>query len=136
MDSPEERPRVNIDRLLTAAGWDVQDRSRANLGATVGVAVREFPLTTGEADYLLFVDRKAIGGVEAKPEGTTLSGVELQSGKYSVGLPERLPAWHRPYPSSTRAPASKRSSPTASIPSRAAGGSLPSTDRETLAEWA
>ncbi len=98
MDSPEERARVNIDRLLTAAGWEVQDRGRVNLGASVGVAVREFPLATGEADYLLFVNRKAIGAVEAKPEGATLSGVELQSGKYSVGLPEQVPAWHRPLP--------------------------------------
>ena len=98
MDSPEERARANIDRLLNASGWDVQDRSRANLGAGCGVAVREFPLTTGEADYLLFVHRKAIGAVEAKPEGATLSGVELQSGKYSVGLPELLPAWIRPLP--------------------------------------
>ena len=60
--------------------------------------MREFPLTTGEADYLLFVHRKAIGAVEAKPEGATLSGVEAQSGKYSVGLPEQVPAWHRPLP--------------------------------------
>ena len=98
MDLPEERARANIDRLLTAAGWQVQDRSRANLGAAVGVAVREFPLATGEADYLLFVHRKAIGAVEAKPEGATLSGVEAQSGKYSVGLPAQVPAWHRPLP--------------------------------------
>jgi type I restriction enzyme R subunit len=98
MDLPEERARANIDRLLTAAGWEVQDRSRTNLGAAVGVAVREFPLATGEADYLLFVHRKAIGAVEAKPEGATLSGVEAQSGKYSVGLPDRVPAWHRPLP--------------------------------------
>jgi type I restriction enzyme R subunit len=98
MDLPEERARANIDRLLTAAGWEVQDRSRTNLGATAGVAVREFPLATGEADYLLFVNRKAIGAVEAKPEGATLSGVEAQSGKYSVGLPAPVPAWRRPLP--------------------------------------
>ena len=60
--------------------------------------MREFPLATGEADYLLFVDGKALGAVEAKPEGTTLKGVETQSGKYSVGLPDSLPAWHRPLP--------------------------------------
>ncbi len=81
-----------------AAGWQVQDRRRANLGAAAGVAIREFPLATGEADYLLFVHRKAIGGVEAKPEGATLSGVEMQSGKYSIGLPPSVPAWHRPLP--------------------------------------
>ena len=47
-----------------------------NLGASRGVAVREFPLQTGEADYLLFVDRNPAGVIEAKPEGTTLSGVD------------------------------------------------------------
>ena len=98
MDSPEQRARANIDRLLASAGWELQDRSQANLGAAVGVAVREFPLATGGADYLLFVHRKAIGAVEAKPEGATLSGVEMQSGKYSVGLPAQVPAWHRPLP--------------------------------------
>ena len=71
MDSPEERARANIDRLLSASDWEVQDRSRANLGAAAGVAVRESPLTTGEADYLLFANRKVIGAVEAKPDRVT-----------------------------------------------------------------
>ncbi len=66
--------------VLASAGWGVQDRGRADLGASVKVAVREFPLTTGEVGYLPVVNRKASGGVEAKPEGATLSGVEMQSG--------------------------------------------------------
>jgi type I restriction enzyme R subunit len=52
------------------AGWTVQSRAELNLGAARGVAVREFALKTGFADYLLFLDRKAIGDVEAKPVGT------------------------------------------------------------------
>lgn len=58
-----------------------------NLSAGRGVAVREFKLTTGHgfADYLLFVDGKAIGVLEAKPQGHTLSGVEVQTEKYSTG---------------------------------------------------
>src|SRR5206468_2114364 len=52
----------------------------------------------GHADYLLYVDGQAAGAVEAKPEGTTLTGVEIQSGKYSDGLPSELPAWVRPLP--------------------------------------
>ena len=95
---PEERARQKIDAMLRVAGWDVQDRKSANLGAATGVAVREFPLKTGFADYLLVVNRKAIGAVEAKPEGTPLSGVESQSAKYSVGLPDNLPAWRQPLP--------------------------------------
>ena len=95
---PEQLARIEIDRRLEAAGWVIQDRKDANLSAATGVAVREFPLATGEADYLLFVNGKAIGAVEAKKEGSTLKGVEVQSGKYSTGLPETLPAWHRPLP--------------------------------------
>src|SRR5687768_14025819 len=98
MRLPEERARQTIDAMLRAAGWDVQDRKATNLGAAVGVAVREFPLKTGFADYLLVVNRKAIGAVEAKPEGTPLSGVESQSEKYSTGLPANLPAWRAPLP--------------------------------------
>ena len=67
MPTPEQRARAIIDERLTAAGWAVQCRADANLGAARGVAVREFPLQTGFADYLLFLDRRAIGAVEAKP---------------------------------------------------------------------
>ncbi len=58
MPTPEELARLNIDKLLAACGWVIQDMSGLNLYAGLGVAVREFPLQTGEADYLLFVDRK------------------------------------------------------------------------------
>jgi type I restriction enzyme R subunit len=96
--TPEQRARIQIDRQLDAAGWQVQDRERMNLFAQRGVAVREFHLRTGFADYLLCVDGKAIGAVEAKKMGTTLSGVHHQSQKYSVGLPDLPPAWHKPLP--------------------------------------
>jgi len=100
MPTPEQEARENIDATLTATGWCVQDASAVNLYAGRGVAVREFPLKGGygEADYLLFVDEQAVGAIEAKPEGTTLTGVELQSEKYSVGLPEKYPAATRPLP--------------------------------------
>ena len=80
MPTPEELARVNIDKLLTNCGWTIQDMSGLNRYASLGVAVREFPLATGEADYLLFVEGKAVGVVEAKPAGTTLSGVAEQAG--------------------------------------------------------
>ena len=89
--TPEERAREKIDSLLEAAGWLVQDYRDLSLGAGVGVAVREFPLKTGEADYLLFVERHAVGVIEAKPEGTTLSGVSEQTAKYFRGFPENIP---------------------------------------------
>ena len=98
--TPEQEARVNIDRLLEQAGWSVQNADSINLYAGSGVAVREFPLRSGhgKADYLLYVNQKAAGVVEAKPEGSTLTGVEVQSEKYSTGLPDNLPAHHNPLP--------------------------------------
>ena len=97
---PEEKARQQIDDQLQAAGWTVQTRDAANLGAARGVAVGEFPLTTGFADYMLFMDRRPIGVVEAKAVGKTLSGVETQTARYSEGLPPLLKgnAWHTPLP--------------------------------------
>lgn len=78
-----------IDRQLTDAGWSVQDFKHLNLFASEGVARREviMKLGHGRADYLLYVDKKVVGVIEAKPEGTTLSGVEWQSAMYAAGLP-------------------------------------------------
>lgn len=98
MVKPEEKARIVIDNLLEAAGWKIQNLNELNLGAALGVAVREFPLKTGEADYLLFVDRKAVGVVEAKPEGDTLSGVAEQTSKYIAGIPNNLPHVQEPLP--------------------------------------
>ncbi len=92
---PEARAREHIDHLLEAAGWVVQDSKEFNLGAALGVAIREFSVKTGEttgaADYALFVDRKPVGVVEAKPFGATLSGVEPQVEKYLRGLSDTFP---------------------------------------------
>ncbi len=99
MSSPEELARENIDKLLTQCGWTVQDRNTINLSAARGIAIREGLLKGGdEVDYLLFVDGKAIGTVEAKPEGFTLTGVEEQSGKYGKGLLDIYPKWREPLP--------------------------------------
>jgi len=88
---PEEKARLAIDLLLKQANWQVQDYRELNLGDSLGVAVREFPLKSGSADYLLFVDRKPVGVVEAKPQGTTLSGVAEQTIKYITKIEESLP---------------------------------------------
>jgi type I restriction enzyme R subunit len=95
---PEDHARQSIDDLLQQCGWIVQDRARLNLGAGRGIAIREFSLRTGAADYLLFVDRQAVGTVEAKKVGDTLTGVEEQSTKYRVGLPAGLVAPRDPLP--------------------------------------
>src|SRR4030095_14707171 len=92
MPSPEELAREKIDALLHQCGWVLQKRSTINLAASRGGAIREALLKDrDEVDYLLFVDGKAIGTVEAKPEGYTLTGVEEQSGKYGKGLLDIYP---------------------------------------------
>ncbi len=98
--TPEQKARIEIDRMLTEAGWLVYDVKDANIHAGRGVAIREFSLKSGhgEVDYLLCVDGQAAGVVEAKPAGHTLTGVEIQSDKYRKGLPDSLPAWSRPLP--------------------------------------
>jgi len=98
--TPEQQARASIDALLEEAGWHICDADKANIHAAHGVAIREFPLAHGHgfADYLLYVDGKAAGVIEAKKEGVTLTGVETQSGKYVDGLPDGLPAWHKPLP--------------------------------------
>src|SRR5438445_12612331 len=97
---PEEQARQKIDAALAAAGWVVQDFKEMNLSAGRGVAVREFKMAAkhGFADYLLFVDGQAVGALEAKPAGHTLSGVEGQAAKYSTGLPPLLHPPVRPLP--------------------------------------
>ena len=98
--TPEQEARETIDKMLDQSGWDVQDVDNANIHAKKGVAIREFPLNKGHgyADYIMYVDGKAAGVVEAKKVGSTLTGVEIQSDKYKTGLPKTLPAWYRPLP--------------------------------------
>lgn len=89
MCTPEEQARQIIDDRLTKAGWIIQDRADFDRTAAVGVAVREFMMKDGtEADYLLFVNGKAAGVIEAKKSGVSLSGVENQSAAYAAALPD------------------------------------------------
>ncbi len=92
--TPEQRAREHIDELLTQCGWVLQDFAAMNILAAPGIAVREFKLRSrhGKVDYLLYVNGQAVGAVEAKPEGYTLTGVEVQNAKYSTGLPPGTPA--------------------------------------------
>ena len=87
---PEEQARVLIDEQLTQAGWHVCDRQDIDLVNQYGNAVREVVMDVGHgrADYLLYVDKRVVGVIEAKPIGTALSGVEWQSAMYAAGLPE------------------------------------------------
>ncbi|GGK71039.1 type III restriction endonuclease subunit R [Sphaerisporangium melleum] len=96
----EREVREEVDRMLRAAGWQVQDADRVNLFAGDGVAVREAYTASGPADYLLYADRKLVGVVEAKREGTALRAVERQSARYAERLTasQQMQAWRMPLP--------------------------------------
>ncbi|MBN1129064.1 MAG: DEAD/DEAH box helicase family protein [Chitinispirillaceae bacterium] len=82
MITPEQKARETIDRMLNDAGWVIQNMKEFNPGAGLGIAVREYPTDSGEADYVLFIDRKPVGVIEAKKEGVPLSKVEEQAERY------------------------------------------------------
>jgi type I restriction enzyme R subunit len=84
----EQRARRLIDAQLTAAGWQVCDLAQLDLIHYPNCAVREVRMKkgSGQVDYLLYVDRRIVGVIEAKPTGTPLSGVKWQSSMYAEGL--------------------------------------------------
>ncbi|MCW8127557.1 DEAD/DEAH box helicase family protein [Microbulbifer halophilus] len=83
--NPEQRARDHIDRQLGQAGWLVQSKGNLNPHAGPGVAVREYQTDVGPADYVLFVEGKAVGVIEAKPEdwGHKITGAEQQAEDYA-----------------------------------------------------
>lgn len=87
---PEDSARQTIDRLLVQCGWIIQSRREMNLGAGLGVAVREFQTASGPVDYGLFIARTFCGVIEAKPEGVTLSGFSEQAARYMADAPKHL----------------------------------------------
>ncbi|MEV7053927.1 DEAD/DEAH box helicase family protein [Streptomyces microflavus] len=82
----EVQARVKIDAMLADAGWLVQDRDDLNPLAGRGVAVREFTLASGRADYVLYVDGRIVGVIEAKREGDHLSSALVQNERYAKGV--------------------------------------------------
>jgi type I restriction enzyme R subunit len=84
--TPEQLARDKIDSELIRSGWLIQDKSKINLAAGLGIAVREYQTDIGPADYVLFVDKKPIGIIEAKraEEGVHLTMHEDQSEGYAT----------------------------------------------------
>ena len=82
----EQIARDQIDKKLAEAGWMVQSRTALNFNAGFGIAVREYPTDAGPADYVLFVEKQAVGVIEAKPEewGHKITTVEDQSAGYAA----------------------------------------------------
>ena len=93
---PEEKARQVIDGKLEQSGWAVQDRKKLNLTASLGVAVREYPTSTGPVDYALFVEGDLVGVVEAKKTemGEKITTVEEQSARYAYSKFKWLPDGH------------------------------------------
>ncbi|CAI2717521.1 type I restriction endonuclease subunit R [Nitrospina watsonii] len=83
--NPEQLARDRIDKMLEEAGWKVQHKKKIDFNAGLGVAVREYDTDVGPADYVLFVDRKAVGVIEAKKEelAQNITTVEEQSEDYA-----------------------------------------------------
>lgn len=84
--TPEQEARVVIDEKLEQSGWVVQNVAQLNLGAALGVAVREFPTSTGPVDYALFIDGDPVGVIEAKKSSVSenITVVEEQSARYAT----------------------------------------------------
>ena len=84
--NPEQIARDEIDTLLKKAGWVIQDKKKIDFSAALGVAVREYQTDAGLADYVLFVNKQAVGIIEAKPEtwGEKITTVEEQSASYAT----------------------------------------------------
>ena len=66
--TPEQKARESIDKRLLQAGWVLQDMAQLNPQASLGVAVREFPTSTGPVDYGLFIEGIPVGVVQAKAD--------------------------------------------------------------------
>ena len=84
--TPEQKARLIIDEKLNQSGWVVQDLNALNPMASLGVAVREFPTSTGPVDYALFIDGVPVGVLEAKKSeaGENITTVESQSARYAA----------------------------------------------------
>lgn len=83
--TPEQEARIVIDEKLKMSGWQVQNVNQLNLLAGLGVAVREFPTSTGPVDYVLFMNGEPVGVIEAKKSsaGENITVVEEQSSRYA-----------------------------------------------------
>ncbi|MFF4656800.1 type I restriction endonuclease [Streptomyces sp. NPDC001381] len=96
----EVQARKKIDAMLAKAGWLIQSKAEANPLAGRGVAIEEFTLATGRADYVLYVDGKIVGVIEAKREGTALAGALAQNERYAAGVLKEhaMAVWRREEP--------------------------------------
>lgn len=97
--NPEQQARDVIDRQLLSCGWVIQQKDQINLAAGIGVAVREYSTEVGPADYVLFVNRKPMGVIEAKrkEEAEKFSTHESQVEEYATAKLKRIENQNIPF---------------------------------------
>lgn len=85
-NSPNNSPATRLDAALIESGWAIQDKKKINLSSTLGIDVGEFQADPGSADYILFVEKKPVGVIEAKrpEEGHHLTSHEGQTEEYAA----------------------------------------------------
>lgn len=86
---PEDKARHElINPLLEKCGWEIQSKNSAKITSSLGVAIEYFQMGRDEADYVLFVDGKAVGIIEAKKQSEgSLIAKEGQAEKYAESTP-------------------------------------------------
>lgn len=93
---PEELARVKIDEQLADAGWHIADRNHFTYEHNAIALVEALLDGNKEADYLLFVDGKVIGVLEAKRSDVDLEqAAGEQAADYVYDIPDEYPQWKR-----------------------------------------
>lgn len=98
--TPEEKARVRIDQMFSDSGWKVVSRDEYSPSLTAA-AIEEGILQGGkEADYLLFINGKAVGVLEAKKASTDVSSDKVieQAEGYTHKLTKYYQYYANPLP--------------------------------------
>ena len=98
--TPEQKARKVIDKLFSNAGWQVLDRD--HYAPNISAVALEEGLLNGnlEADYLLFLNGKAVGVLEAKKESVDVYAdwVKAQAENYVKKVPPTYQTIAKPLP--------------------------------------
>ncbi len=96
---PEEKARIYIDQMFADAGWEVVSRNDFTISSSAAAVTEGIMQGGKEADYLLFLDGKAIGVLEAKAEHVSLDDkVKGQAEGYTTKLPTWCSCWFKQLP--------------------------------------
>jgi type I site-specific restriction endonuclease len=84
--------RVLIDQQFVRAGWLVRSARTSTFSPGRASPSKTVHMKTdhNRVDYLVYVNKKVVGVIEAKPMGTPLAGAHWQSAVYANGLPSEV----------------------------------------------